>query len=326
MSERISKGKFALGCDVGATKVALTLAHKPGMIKDRVLDSTPRMQGPETLVAEVVSMAEKMLKRNGLSKTDCLGIGVAFAGPVDSRQGLVIHGTNIPGWDNIPLGSMLKDAFGVPVTVQNDATVGALGEYRHGGIAGSGDMLYITVSTGIGAGLIINGAPYQGANSVAGEIGHSTVIEQGPRCGCGKLGCLESVSSGLAIERLAVERMQRVDTTLRSRARENGGKVTPAVVFEEARKGDMLASELVENACRYLGFAIASAVMLMSFSSVVLGGGIAKEGEYLRKRVEYYTRRELARGPNDAVRILVSRMPDTVVDVGALELVFGNMR
>ncbi len=317
-----SNRKFALACDIGATKVSLSLAYRPGEISDKLTDMTDRMKEPESLINELSGMISGMVEKNRLSMKNCMGLGVAFAGPVNGREGTVLYAPNIQGWENVPLRHLLEKKTGVRVRVHNDANVGALGEYRHGGIAGAGDMLYITISTGIGAGIVIDGKPYEGANHMAGEIGHSTVIERGRKCGCGKSGCLETVASGSSIERIALERMKVEETSLRRRALETGGRVSSIVVFEEARKGDILAAELVENACRYLGTAISGALMLMDFSSVVLGGGVAREGEYLRKKVEFYTMKGLARGRTRPASILVSRFPDSVVDIGALELVF----
>lgn len=314
--------KFALAIDIGATKVSLALGYRPGEISDRLTDMTCKMKEPESLLSELSGMISSMVEKNRLSMKNCMGLGVAFAGPVNGKDGTVLYAPNIQGWENFPLRQLLEKKTGLRVWVQNDANAGALGEYRHGGIAGGGDMLYITVSTGIGAGIVIGGKPYVGANHMAGEIGHMTVIEQGPICGCGKSGCLETVASGRSIERIALERMEREETSLRLRAQEAGGRVSSSAVFEEARKGDMLAAELVENACRYLGTAISGALMLMDFSTVILGGGVAREGEYLRKKVEFYTRKCLAGGQSRPASILVSRLPDSVVDIGALELVF----
>lgn len=322
MHDSAQGSSFALGCDIGATKISLALAFEPGKIVDRVLDLTKKVNGPEELTAQLSAMIGELLGRNKLSMANCVGLGIAFAGMVDASEGRVIYGPNLGGWENVPLKSMLEARFTVPVLVRNDANMGALGEYRHGGLAGGGDMLYMTVSTGIGAGVIIGGRSYEGANSVAGEIGHVTVADSGPLCGCGKHGCLEAMASGLSIERIANERMKSETTSLTLRASENGGRVNSAIVFEEARKGDTLSTELVESACRYIGLALAGAVMLMSFSTVVLGGGMAKEGEYLREKIDFYTRKELAKGPNSAVRILVSGKPESVVDLGIIDAVF----
>ena len=322
MKPEPSQRPFAFGCDVGATKIALTLGLEPGVIADRLVDSTDRVKGPEALIKSLVSMIRMMTEKNKLSMKNCLGLGVGFAGPVNGKMGMVIKGANIPGWENYPLREKLQDALSLPVCVGNDANVGALGEYRYGGMARRGDMLYITISSGIGAGIVLDGKLYEGTNFTAGEIGHVTIMDNGARCGCGKTGCLETVASGLGIERIANERMSGEETSLRGRAAETGGRVSCATVFQEARSGDILSTEIVENACRYLGRAIAAAVMLMGFSTIVLGGGLTKEGEFLRKKVDFYTRRQLSMIPDEMVGIHISRMPESVVDIGALDMIF----
>jgi len=314
---------FALGCDVGATKVSVSITSVPGRIQDRIRDTTRRMMKPHDLANEVSALIARLLERNNVQIRECIGLGVAFAGFVRSSDGTVVFSPNIEGWNDTPLQSMLEDALSIPVRVHNDANAGALGEYRHGGLCTGEDFLYVSVSTGIGSGLIIGGAPYEGSNSIAGEIGHMTVIEDGPRCGCGKYGCLEAVSSGLAVERIAGERLRRERTTLLGRV-EREGQISAKTVFEEARKGDILSMEIVDDACRYLGLALSSAVMLMSFSSVVIGGGMAKEGEFLRSRVEHYMLKNIPRGPNEKVKLLISKYPEDIVDIGALELAFGG--
>ena len=281
-------GKFAVGCDVGATKVSVSVTGTPGVIDDRIVDMTHRMKRPSDLVSEVSANIDRLLESNGLNISGCMGLGVAFAGFVKSAEGVIVASPNLEGWNNTPLGAMLEERLGIPVLIENDANVGALGEFRHGGIADGRDFMYVTLSTGIGAGLIINGRPYEGAYHVAGELGHTTVMPDGPRCNCGKTGCLETVSSGLAVERIANDRLKREETSLRNRAGEREGRVDARIVFEEARKGDMLSMEIVDNACKYLGLALSNAVMLLSVSSVIIGGGMANEGEFLRKRVEHH--------------------------------------
>ena len=318
MAER----KFALGCDVGATKVSVTVAGRPGVIDDRIVDTTHRMRKPSDLVMEVCANIDKLLERNGLNISGCIGLGVAICGFVRSREGVIVASPNLEGWSDTPLGDLLAGKLGVPVMIDNDANVGALGEFRYGGIADGRDFLYVTLSTGIGAGIIINGRPYEGACHVAGELGHTTVIMDGPKCNCGKNGCLETISSGLAVERIANDRLGREETSLKKRAAERGGKVDAKTVFEEARKGDLLSMEIVDNACRYLGLALSNAVMLLSVPSVIIGGGMANEGEYLRKKVEHYMRKDIAKGPNEQAELHISARPTGVVDLGALELVF----
>ena len=318
----MTAGKFALGCDVGATKVSVSVTGTPGVIDDRIVDMTHRMKRPSDLVLEVSANIDRLLERNKLNISDCVGLGIAFAGFVRSAEGVVVAAPNLEGWNDTPLGDMLAKKLGIPVTIDNDANVGAMGEFRYGGLTEGRDFLYVTLSTGIGAGIIINGKPYEGANHVAGEIGHTTVVADGPKCNCGKSGCLETVSSGLAVERIANDRLAGEETSLRNRAREREGRVDARIVFEEARKGDMLSMEIVDNACRYLGMALSNAVMLLSVSSVIIGGGMANEGEFLRKRVEHYIRKDIAKGPNEQVELHISKKPREVVDLGALDLVF----
>ncbi|MBX8632242.1 MAG: ROK family protein [Thermoplasmata archaeon] len=318
----MARGKFALGCDVGATKVSVSVGVEPGVILDRITDRTYRMRNPKDLVSELRRMIADITEKNNLDISDCMGLGVAFAGFTDSRNGVIVASPNLEGWDNTPLKQILQDTLGVAVRVENDANVGAYGEYRHGGSVAGTDFLYVTLSTGIGGGLIIGGVPYEGDNGVAGEIGHTVVIPDGPKCGCGKQGCLEAVASGLAIERIANERMKRERTSLNDRAAE--GKIDARTVFEEARNGDPLSSEIVDTACRYLGLSIANAVMLLSLSSVVIGGGMAREGEYLRRKVEHYMRKGIAGGPNENAKLHISKKPLEVVDIGALQLVFDS--
>ncbi|MBX8633225.1 MAG: ROK family protein [Candidatus Thermoplasmatota archaeon] len=318
----MAEKKFALGCDVGATKVSVSLGTQPGIIADRMVDRTHRMESPDEMISEISGMAHRMMDKNQLNISDCLGICFAFAGFTNSEEGVIITSPNIKGWRRTPVRSMLEKEMKVPVIVENDADVGAYGEFRHGGSISSEDFMYMTISTGIGAGIIIGGRPYHGQNHNAGEIGHTTVLADGPKCNCGKNGCLETFSSGLGIERAANDRLQTERTSLRSRADDNGGRVDARIVFEEARKGDLLSLEIVDTACRYLGMSISTAVMLLSLSSVVIGGGLSNEGEFLRERVEHHMRKNIPAGPNENARLLVSKKPLDVVDLGALQMVF----
>ena len=304
--------------------MSVSLSRRPGFIDDRIVDMTHRMRRPADLVSEVCANIGTLLDRNGLHISDCIGMGVAFAGFVRRSEGIVVASPNLEGWGDTPLADMLANKLGIPVFLDNDANAGALGEFRYGGIAQGKDFLYVTLSTGIGAGIIIDGRPYEGACHVAGEIGHSTFIMDGPKCSCGKNGCLEAISSGLAVERIANDRLHREETSLKRRADSGGGRVDAKIVFEEARNGDPLAMEIVDTACRYLGLALSNAVMLLSVSSIIIGGGMAREGEYLRRKVEHYMRKDIAKGPNESVELHISANPTGVVDLGALELVFAN--
>ncbi len=211
-----------------------------------------------------------------------VAIGVSFGGPVDYSQGLVRLSHHVPGWENIPLQHKLEQAFQAPAVVDNDANVAALGEARFGAGQGAESLLYITVSTGVGGGWILNRALWRGADGMAGEIGHTVVDPLGPVCLCGKSGCVERLASGpyLAADarRILQEQPER-GAILRRLAGADLSQVTGKLLAEAAAAGDELAWELLERSARALGVAIGNAANLINPQVFVLGGGVTKSGE-----------------------------------------------
>jgi glucokinase len=209
-------------------------------------------------------------------------IGVSFGGPVDFRQGMVRLSHHMPGWENIPLQQMLEQTFQAPAAVDNDANVAALGEARFGAGRGASSLLYITVSTGVGGGWILNGQPWRGADGMAGEIGHTVVDPQGPPCLCGKSGCVERLASGPYMADDARQMLQEYPqrgTLIRQLAGGDFSTVTGKLLAEAAAAGDELAWELLERSAHALGVAIGNAANLLNPQCFVLGGGITKSGE-----------------------------------------------
>jgi glucokinase len=211
-----------------------------------------------------------------------LAIGVSFGGPVDYQRGLVRLSHHVPGWEDIPLQEMLEQAFQAPAAVDNDANVAALGEAWFGAGRGASSLLYITVSTGVGGGWILNGAPWRGADGMAGEIGHTVVDPHGPPCLCGKSGCVERLASGpyLAADarQLLQEQPQR-GAILRRLAQDDFSRITAKLLAEAAAAGDELAGQLLERSAGAIGTAIGNAANLLNPQRFVLGGGVTKSGE-----------------------------------------------
>jgi glucokinase len=209
-------------------------------------------------------------------------IGVSFGGPVDYQRGLVRLSHHVPGWENIPLQQKLEQAFHAPAAVDNDANVAALGEAHFGAGRGADSLLYITVSTGVGGGWILNGAPWRGAGGMAGEIGHIVVDPHGPRCLCGKSGCVERLASGLylaADARQILQEQPERGPILRRLAEDDLNNVTGKLLAEAASAGDELAWGLLERSAHALGVAIGNAANLLNPQRFVLGGGVTKSGE-----------------------------------------------
>ncbi len=211
-----------------------------------------------------------------------LAVGVSFGGPVDAARGLVLLSHHVPGWENFPLRDWLEDRFGVPVVVDNDANAGALGEHRFGAGRGYDSLMYVTVSTGVGGGWILNGRPWRGADGMAGEIGHTVVDPDGPLCLCGKRGCVERLASGPYIAQRARQWLRAQPDRghiLRGLAGGDWEAITAKLVAQAAAQGDDLAWEALEVAAWGLGVGIGNAANLVNPERFVLSGGVAKAGQ-----------------------------------------------
>jgi glucokinase len=209
-------------------------------------------------------------------------IGVSFGGPVYAPDGLVRLSHHVPGWENIPLAEHLQVEFGAPVAVDNDANVAALGEYRFGAGQGCDNLLYVTVSTGIGGGWLINGRAYVGADGMAGEIGHTLVQPDGLPCVCGRHGCLEAEACGPGIAnraRLHLAKAGSAGDALLSLAAGNPQQITAKLIAESAHNGDEFSLRVLDESARRLGLGLANAITLMNPDRVILGGGVTKSGQ-----------------------------------------------
>jgi glucokinase len=209
-------------------------------------------------------------------------IGISFGGPVDATTGTVRLSHHVPGWENTPLRGILEAKFGVPVSVDNDANVAALGEYRFGAGRGCTSLLYITVSTGVGGGWILDGQPWRGANGMAGEIGHTVVDPQGPVCLCGKRGCVERLASGPYMAQQARDKLTEQPNQgriLRELVNDDLEKITGKLISQAAAQGDELAWEVLHKGAWALGVGIGNAANLVNPQRVVLGGGVSKSGQ-----------------------------------------------
>jgi glucokinase len=307
--------KLILALDFGGTKLAAALAAmgKPRFLAQAVAPS-PEHKCAEADREITLCLAEKVLQRAPLA-----AIGVSFGGPVQAQEGRVVLSHHVPGWEGFPLARWLKEKFAVPVVVENDANCGALGEWRYGAGRGTNSFFYITVSTGIGGGWILNGEIYRGADGLAGEIGHLSIDPAGPACTCGRRGCLEAIASGPAIARRSRELLSSrpdMGSSLRDLVRR--GKLTAQEVAEAAQQGDPLAQEVLREAARALGFALAQAITLMNPERIALGGGVIKSGEPFFTWVSEAARQHAF--PQARVEIVPAQLLDAAPLWGALAL------
>ena len=267
--------------DLGGTQLRAALCAPDGTILKRVRKKTQASRGPEGVMARVLRAVEGVWPKEGRVQA----ISMVAPGPLDPFEGVVIGAPNLPGWGHVPVRDILA-RFGVPVYVNNDANLAALGEHRYGAGRGFDDLIYITISTGIGGGIILDGRLFVGSKGLAGEIGHIVVQPGGALCGCGNRGCLEAMASGTAIGRQArtLAASGRAPAILAA-AGGDVRQVTARSVSVAAAQGDKVARKLFRQAGRYIGIAVANLMHLFNPQRFVLGGGVAQAGELLFKPI-----------------------------------------
>ena len=274
--------QYILSLDIGGTKLAGALFDSAHALLRYSTTLTHAEEGTEPVFERLTGLAESLLQKEGADKRALRCIGAGCAGPLDSEAGIIYAPPNLHCWDDFPLKKRLEDYFGVPAAVDNDANAAALGEQRFGAGLGYSHILYITASTGIGAGLVLDGRIYRGADYGAGEFGHIVVARNGPRCNCGGIGCLEALASGTAIAKRARREIKRAPESLLTKMRANrGADVSAEDVFAAARRGDALAGKIVRDAAEYLGLGIVSVIHLLNPEIIIIGGGMARAGKLL---------------------------------------------
>ncbi|HEY8394504.1 MAG TPA: ROK family protein [Thermaerobacter sp.] len=276
-----SVSQCVLGVDLGGTKIALGLVTRDGHVVAETTVPTRPEDGPGQAVERLVAAARELAAAGGLQP---LAAGVGAPGPLDLPAGRFTRSPNLPGWDGFPLRDELAARLGLPVWVDNDANVAALAEARVGAGKDARVMLYVTVGTGIGGGLVIGGRLFSGANGNGLEIGHVTVDPDGPPCGCGNRGCWEALASGPALGRMADGRLGR-------NPRSDDGRWTAADVLALAEEGDAAARALMEEYAGWLGLGLASMVNAFNPDRVVLGGGVMRRYALLAPVMEAEMRR-----------------------------------
>lgn len=268
----------------------------------------------------MVGLAHDLIEEMGQPPT---AVGASFGGPVYAPGGLVRRSFHTPGWENTPLAEWLQAELSAPVAIDNDANAAALGEFRYGAGQGCRHLLYVTISTGIGGGWILNGRPYAGADGLAGEIGHLTVQPGGFLCPCGRRGCLEAEASGPAMAHrarlyLAKKKHGQRGKRLLELAEGNPDKITAQLLNQAAAEGDKLSQKVIRESAERLGLGLAGAITLMNPDQVILGGGVTKSGETWWQVV-----RETARAqthPEIGVEIIPAALGDDAPLWGAAAL------
>ena len=320
-----------VGIDIGGTKLATVVADSTGHILSKVRKPTLAERGPEYALQLLFDMVRETVEQANLEQQSISAIGVSCGGPLDTKTGIVYSPPNLPGWDALPLKAQLESEFQIPVTIENDANASALAEFRFGGGRGYDAVLYMTMSTGIGGGIVINGEIYHGANDSAGEVGHQILLPDGPLCGCGKRGCLEALCSGPAIAlrtqeaiRKQLKNGQVSATRLLNLANNSIENVKSEHVLQAARTGDALALQLVDETAYYMGWGIANLVNILNPDIVLLGTIAIAAGDLLLNPIRKTVSELAMTRPAEVVKIAPAQLGDALGDLAAIALVVGN--
>jgi len=292
--------------DMGATHVNIALADFSAKIIEETSLPFDINQGPQVCLAEVSRILRELVDRIGIRISQLTAVGVGVPGPVIKDAGMVMSPPIMPGWDRFPIRDTLEKEWGCPVSLNNDAELGALGEWAYGAGRGEKNLAYIKVGSGIGAGLIINQQIYGGTTGSAGEIGHITIDENGPLCTCGNHGCMEAFAGGNAIATQAKKMVQSGKRTLLSNIPIES--LTAQEVAESARRGDLPSQEIIMRAGTFIGIAIAGLVNLFNPSAVIIGGGVAQAGDLLTTSIRQAVRERSLRASEQGVHITTAML------------------
>ena len=312
--------KNRIGIDVGGTNIKIALVDTNGTITYSSTLPTRTEMGYEYTINNIKQAIKDLMAETKTDKNSIEGIGFGFPGQIDCQKGIVRVCPNVPGWVEVPLAEIIEKEFGIQTRVDNDVRCAALGELKYGAGIGCQNLVCITVGTGIGSGLIINGKLVRGASNAAGELGHIKLqMNGGPMCGCGDTGCLEALASGPAIVALAEDYIKGGKST---KYRELGStEITPYIVAEAAKQGDVVAQRIFTIMGEYIGTGLASVVNLLNPEKIIIGGGVADAGEILFAPLKEALLKRAMPISGAAVEIVPAKLGNTAGVIGASLLI-----
>lgn len=299
--------RVKIGIDLGATRIKMALVDEGGRIFHRREIDTPFNAKRDEIINSIVNNVRDIIKESGVRKRNILGAGIGVPGPVDSKKGIVCYFPNIKGWKDVPLKPILQRRLGLKVNLDNDVNAMTLAEYKFGAGKGALNLVCLTLGTGVGGGIIVNGKIFRGSTMCAGEIGHIPINEKGPRCNCRGIACLERYIGN----RYILDRAMRIF----------GKKIRLKELDYLAKRGNRKALRIWEDVGRKLGTALTGVVNLLNPDIIIIGGGVAKAGEFILRPL----RREIkARAMSDQaahVKIVRAKLGDNAGIIGASLLV-----
>jgi glucokinase len=307
-------GLVVIGVDLGGTNLRTALVSQNGEIVDKVKEPTHASDGHARVVRKLIENIKAQLNSALRNGTKISAVGVGAPGVIHADTGVVVKSPNFPDWNNLPLKKELEAALALPVSIENDANAAALGEQWRGAAQGITSMIFLTLGTGVGGGIVLDGRIWPGADGMAGEIGHMTIIPDGRRCGCGNTGCLEMYASSRGIVMTYQERSSRVKV------------ITSEDIYQAARRGDMLAGDVMKDMGRLLGIGIANLINIFNPEMIVIGGGVKDAWSLFIDATCKEIKKRAFEYPAARTRIVPSMLGDDAGMIGAAALAFQKLR
>jgi glucokinase len=322
-SDRSTAAQYIVGVDLGGTNIVVGAMRADGATR-HAMHSLPTCaeEGADAVVARIAAAIERTIAETcaetGATRADMVGVGIGSPGPLDRETGVVIFTPNL-GWRDFPLRDRVAVAVDLPATLDNDANCATLGEWWVGAARGARHVIGLTIGTGIGGGIILDGALFHGASDAAGELGHISIDATGRRCGCGNYGCLEAYASGPAIAERAREALAGGEQSILPALVDGDlSRITAATVYAAEQRGDTVAAHVVRDTAKFLGIGVANFLNIFNPEVVVLAGGVTQAGDALFEPLRAEVRRRAFHPAVEACRIVPGELEGNAGVIGAI--------
>lgn len=312
--------RYFIGCDLGGTNLRAAIVDlDAGKVLHHSSTPTLSFEGHDAVVLRMAVVINQLIDTSGFLRDEIGGIGIGVPGVVDIEKGETVFLPNLPGnWPNVPLGRMISDQTGLPTAILNDVRAITYGEWKYGAGIGVETVAVYAIGTGVGGGLVINGQLYMGMGGMSAELGHMVIDYNGPRCGCGNYGCLETFASGPAIAAMGMKAIvQGLTTTIGELCGGDLNRVTPELIAQAALGGDQIACDIYEKAGFYLGVAASSICVSIAPQRIILAGGVSRAGRLLIDPMDCTMRARVTMAPVDKVEIVLAKLGDNAGVIGA---------
>ena len=279
--------KYYLGIDIGGTSIKAGIVDKEGNILAKSSCKTGREREASIIVKDIIELAKNIIFENGYTYDNIKGVGMGIPGSIDSKEGVIIYANNIL-FENVPIVKLFNEEINIPTIIDNDANAAGLGEMIFANEDGYKNLVFITLGTGVGGGIIIDGKIYSGNKGVGAEVGHMSIMVDGRQCNCGNIGCWETYASATALISDTKAKMEKNPDSLMNKIAKEDGRVTGRTAFKARRLGDKAASEVIDDYVKYVGTGLGNLGNILRPEAILIGGGISNEGEYFIDMLQKY--------------------------------------